>query len=40
VYWLVAPSVRPLGFHIAVADILALLAAAALWRFAWRPARA
>jgi len=40
VYWLVAPSVRPLGFHIAVADILALLAAAALWWFAWRPARA
>lgn len=40
VYWLVAPSVRPLGFHIAAADVLALVAAAALWWFVWRPARA
>ena len=40
VYWLVAPSVRPLGFHISVFDLLALAAAAALWWFAWRPAHA
>lgn len=40
VYWLVAPSVRPLGFHISVLDVLALAAASALWWFAWRPARA
>jgi hypothetical protein len=40
VYWLVAPSVRPLGFHINVLDVLALAAAAALWWFAWRPVRA
>ena len=40
VYWLVAPSVRPLGFHISVLDVLALAAAAALWWFAWRPAHA
>ena len=37
VYWLVAPSVRPLGFHISILDLLALAAAAALWWFAWRP---
>jgi hypothetical protein len=40
VYWLVAPSVRPLGFHVSFFDVLALAAAAALWWFAWRPARA
>jgi len=40
VYWLVAPSVRPLGFHISVFDLLVLAAAAALWWFAWRPAHA
>ena len=40
VYWLVAPSVRPLGFHVSVFDLLALAAAAALWWFAWRPAHA
>ena len=40
VYWLVAPSVRPLGFHVAAADVVALAAAAALWWFAWRPAHA
>jgi len=40
VYWLVAPSVRPLGFHVSVLDILALAVAAALWWFAWRPAHA
>ena len=37
VYWLVAPSVRPLGLHVSVLDVLALAAAAALWWFAWRP---
>jgi hypothetical protein len=40
VYWLVAPSVRPLGFHVSVLDVLALAAAAVLWWFTWRPARA
>ena len=40
VYWLVAPSVRPLGFHVSALDILALAVAAALWWFAWRPAHA
>ena len=37
VYWLVAPSVRPDGFHVALADVLALAAACALWWFACRP---
>jgi hypothetical protein len=37
VYWLVAPSVRT---HVAWGDPVALAAAAALWWFAWRPARA
>jgi hypothetical protein len=40
VYWLVAPSVRPLGFHITIGDLIALAAAIALWWFAWRPAHA
>lgn len=40
VYWLVAPSVRPKGFHIAWGDPVALAVAAALWWFTWRPARA
>jgi hypothetical protein len=40
VYWLVAPSVRPLGFQIAAADVVALAAAAALWWFTWRPVHA
>ena len=40
VYWLVAPSVRPLGFQISILDLLALAAAAALWWFAWRPEHA
>ncbi len=40
VYWLVAPSVRPGGFHVAWTDVLALAAAAALWFFAWRPRHA
>jgi hypothetical protein len=40
VYWLVAPSLRPAGFHVTVADLVALAAAAALWWFAWRPAHA
>lgn len=40
VYWLVAPSVRPDGFHIAWGDPLALVVAGALWWFTWRPARA
>ena len=40
VYWLVAPSVRREGFHIAWGDPLALLVASALWWFTWRPARA
>ena len=40
VYWLVAPSVRPLGFHVSALDILALAVAAALWWLAWRPAHA
>jgi len=40
VYWLVAPSVRPDGFHIAWTDPLALAVAAVLWWFTWRPARA
>ena len=40
VYWLVAPSVRPAGFHVAWLDPVMLVAAAALWWFAWRPARA
>ena len=31
VYWLVAPSVRPEGFHIAWGDPVALALAAALW---------
>jgi hypothetical protein len=37
VYWLVAPSVRPDGFHVALGDLVALAAACALWWFAWRP---
>jgi len=37
VYWLVAPSVRPHGFSIAWGDPIALIGAAALWWFAWRP---
>jgi hypothetical protein len=40
VYWLVAPSARPLGFHVSVLDVLALAVAAALWWFSWRPAHA
>ena len=40
VYWLVAPSVRPAGFHVAWLDPVALIALAAIWLFAWRPARA
>lgn len=40
VYWLVAPSLRPAGFHIAWLDPVALVVLAAIWRFAWRPARA
>ena len=40
VYWLVAPSVRPAGFAITWGDAIALIVAAALWRFAWRPAHA
>ena len=40
VYWLVAPSVRPAGFHVAWLDPVMLVAAVALWWFAWRPARA
>ena len=37
VYWLVAPSVRPHGFSIAWGDPLALVVAAGLWLFLWRP---
>lgn len=40
VYWLVAPSVRPAGFHVAWMDVLALAVAVALWLFAWKPRRA
>ena len=40
VYWLVAPSVRPAGFQVAWLDPVMLVAAVALWWFAWRPARA
>ena len=40
VYWLVAPSIRPAGLHVTVADLIALAAAAALWWFAWRPVHA
>jgi uncharacterized membrane protein YidH (DUF202 family) len=40
VYWLVAPSVRPSGFHIAWLDPVALAALGALWWFTWRPAHA
>ena len=40
VYWLVAPSVRPAGFHIALLDPVALVVLAVIWRFAWRPAHA
>jgi hypothetical protein len=40
VYWLVAPSVRPSGFHIAWLDPVALAALGGLWWFAWRPAHA
>lgn len=40
VYWLVAPSVRPAGFHIAWLDPVALAALAALWWLTWRPAYA
>jgi hypothetical protein len=40
VYWLVAPSVRTSGFHIAWLDPVALVAASALWWFTWRPAHA
>jgi hypothetical protein len=40
VYWLVAPSLRPAGFHVTVADLVALAAAAAIWWSAWRPAHA
>jgi hypothetical protein len=40
VYWLVAPSVRPTGFHIAWLDPVTLLALGALWWFTWRPAHA
>jgi uncharacterized membrane protein YidH (DUF202 family) len=37
VYWLVAPSVRPTGFHIAWLDPVALIVLGALWWFTWRP---
>jgi len=37
VYWLVAPSVHPSGFHIAWLDPVALLVLGALWWFTWRP---
>jgi uncharacterized membrane protein YidH (DUF202 family) len=37
VYWLVAPSVRPSGFHIAWLDPVALLVLGALWWLTWRP---
>jgi hypothetical protein len=40
VYWLVAPSVRPAGFHVAWLDPAALIAFAALWWALWRPAYA
>ena len=40
VYWLVAPSIRPHGFSIAWGDPVALIAAAGLWAFAWRPRHA
>jgi hypothetical protein len=40
VYWLVAPSVRPAGFHIAWLDPVALVALGALWWFTWRPRHA
>jgi hypothetical protein len=40
VYWLVAPSVRPTGFHIAWLDPLALAVLGALWWLTWRPRRA
>jgi hypothetical protein len=37
VYWLVAPSVRREGFHIAWLDPVALAALGILWWFTWRP---
>jgi len=40
VYWLVAPSVRPDGFHIAWGDPVALAGAGILWWLAWRPRHA
>ena len=40
VYWLVAPSVRPEGLHVAWSDPLALAIACAIWWFTWRPAHA
>jgi hypothetical protein len=40
VYWLVAPSVRTSGFHVAWLDAVALAGAGALWWLAWRPAHA
>jgi hypothetical protein len=40
VYWLVAPSVRPSGFHIAWLDPVALAALGALWWLTWRPGHA
>jgi hypothetical protein len=40
VYWLVAPSLRPAGFHVAWLDPVALGALGALWWFTWRPAHA
>jgi hypothetical protein len=40
VYWLVAPSVRPTGFHVAWLDPVALAVLSALWWFTWRPAHA
>jgi hypothetical protein len=40
VYWLVAPSVRPAGFHIVWLDPVALAVLGALWWFTWRPRHA
>jgi hypothetical protein len=40
VYWLVAPSVRPAGFHLAWLDPVALAALGGLWWLTWRPAHA
>ncbi len=37
VYWLVAPSVRRDGFHVAWLDPVAFAALALLWWFTWRP---